>query len=164
MPESVFNCTSARHVGRFDCLTTSLNLNTMDNGRGHFAWWQFCKVPNHTQIGTKKQNTCCKKDLCRKPAYATQASVGFALHWRHNDHDGVSNHQHYDCLLNRLFGHRSKKTLKLRVTGLCVGNTPGRGKCFHLMTSLWSGSWQPSLGLCSITWNYAQLLICIMQS
>ena len=28
-------------------------------------------------------------------------------------------------LLNRLFGHRSKKTSKLRVTGLCAGNSPG---------------------------------------
>ena len=31
----------------------------------------------------------------------------------------------HDCLLNRLFRHRSKKTLKLRVTGLCVENSPG---------------------------------------
>ena len=28
-------------------------------------------------------------------------------------------------LLNRLFRRRSKKTAKLRVTGLCVGNSPG---------------------------------------
>ena len=48
-----------------------------------------------------------------------------ALHWRHNDHDGVSNHQPHGCLLNRLFRRRSKKTSKLRVTGLCVGNSPG---------------------------------------
>ena len=41
------------------------------------------------------------------------------LHWRHNDHDGVSNHQPHGCLLNRLFGRRSKKTSKFRVTGLC---------------------------------------------
>ena len=47
------------------------------------------------------------------------------LHWRHNDHDGVSNHQHHGCLLNRLFRRRSKKTSKLRVTSLCVGNSPG---------------------------------------
>ena len=26
-----------------------------------------------------------------------------SLHWRHNDHDGVSNHQPRGCLLNRLF-------------------------------------------------------------
>ena len=47
------------------------------------------------------------------------------LHWRHNDHDGVSNHQPHGCLLNLLFGRKSKKTSKLRVTGLCAGNSPG---------------------------------------
>ena len=47
------------------------------------------------------------------------------IQWRHNDHDGVSNHQPGGCLLNRLFRRRSKKTSKLRVTGLCVGKSPG---------------------------------------
>ena len=41
--------------------------------------------------------------------------------------DGVSNHQPHDCLLNRSFTHRSKKTSKLRVTGLCAGNSPLTG-------------------------------------
>ena len=41
--------------------------------------------------------------------------------------DGVSNHQPHHCLLNRLFGYSSKKTPKLRVTGLCAGNSPGTG-------------------------------------
>ena len=50
------------------------------------------------------------------------------LQWRHNDRDGVSNHQPHDCLLNRLFRRRSKKTSKLRVTGLCVGNSPVTGE------------------------------------
>ena len=44
-----------------------------------------------------------------------------SLRWRHNGHDSVSNHQPHDCLLNRLYRRRSKKTSKLRVTGLCVG-------------------------------------------
>ena len=52
-------------------------------------------------------------------------STFFSLHWRHNDHDGVSNHQPHGCLFNRLFRRRSKKTSKLRVTGLCAGNSPG---------------------------------------
>ena len=39
--------------------------------------------------------------------------------WRHNECDGVSNHRHLACFLNRLFGSRSKKTSKLRVTGFC---------------------------------------------
>ena len=30
----------------------------------------------------------------------------------------------HDCLLNRLFRRRSKKTSKLRVTDLCAGNSP----------------------------------------
>ena len=50
-----------------------------------------------------------------------------SLQWRHNGRDGVSNHQHHDCLLNR-FRRRSMKTSKLRVTGLCAGNSPGTGE------------------------------------
>ena len=48
-----------------------------------------------------------------------------SLRWRHNGHDGVSNHLPRHCLLHRLFGCRSKKTSKLRVTDLCAGNSPG---------------------------------------
>ena len=52
----------------------------------------------------------------------------FTLRWRHNERDSVSNHQPRDCLFNRLFTHRSKKTSKLRVTGLCAGNSPELGE------------------------------------
>ena len=51
-----------------------------------------------------------------------------SLRWRHNGRDGVSDHQPHDCLLNRLFGCRSKKTSKLRVTGLCAANSPMTGE------------------------------------
>ena len=92
------------------------------------------------------------------------------LQWRQNERDVVSNHQPHDCLLtHRLFGRRSKKTSKLRVTGLCAGNSPGtgefpavtagnspvpgahtkgqwRGKCFHLMTSPWLVEFWSSTG------------------
>ena len=60
--------------------------------------------------------------------HKSKANMHRTLHWRHNDHDGVSNHQPYDCLLNRSFGRRSKKTSKLRVTGFCAGNSPGSGE------------------------------------
>ena len=53
-----------------------------------------------------------------------------ALQWRHNERDCVSNHRRLDCLLNRLFKCRSKKTSKRTpptpitpVTGLCEGNS-----------------------------------------
>ena len=42
-----------------------------------------------------------------------------SLHWRHTERDGVSNHQHLG-----LFRRRSKKTSRLRVTGLWEGNPP----------------------------------------
>ena len=51
-----------------------------------------------------------------------------ALHWRHHGRDGVSNHRRLYCLLNRLFRRKSKNTSKLRVTGLCEGNSPVTGE------------------------------------
>ena len=39
--------------------------------------------------------------------------------------DGIYTDQPHDCLLNRLFKRRSKKTSKLRDPGLCAGNSPG---------------------------------------
>ena len=51
------------------------------------------------------------------------ASTKPTLLWCHNDNDSVSNHQPHDCLLNWLFRHRSKKTSKLCITGLCEGNS-----------------------------------------
>ena len=51
-----------------------------------------------------------------------------SLLWRHNGRHSVYNHQPHGCLLNRLFRHRSRKTSKLRVTGLCAGNSPGAGE------------------------------------
>ena len=58
-----------------------------------------------------------------------------ALQRRHNERDHVSNHKPHDCLCSRLFRRRSKKTSKLRVTGLCVGNSPGTGEFPAQMTS-----------------------------
>ena len=57
------------------------------------------------------------------------------LQWRHNGRDSVSNHQPHDCLLNRLFKRRWKKTSKLCVTGLCAGNLPGTGELLAQMAS-----------------------------
>ena len=73
--------------------------------------------------------------LCHK--LVPDGFMWFTLQWRHNEHHGVSNHQPYDRLLNRLFRRRSQKTSKLRVTGLCAGNSPVTGEFFHLMTSSW---------------------------
>ena len=55
-------------------------------------------------------------------------SSPYPLRWRHNERNDVSNHQPHDCLLNFLFRRRSKKTSKLRATGLCAGNSPVPGE------------------------------------
>ena len=65
---------------------------------------------------------------CTKPSICG-ASVQYLLFVSNGDAcstpaSSVSNHQPHDCLLNRLFTRRSKKTSKLRVTGLCERNSP----------------------------------------
>ena len=52
----------------------------------------------------------------------------YSLQWRHNRCDGIPNYQPHDCSLNRLYRRRSKKTPKLSVTSLCVGNSPVTGE------------------------------------
>ena len=47
-----------------------------------------------------------------------------SLQWRHNARNGVYNYRRLDCLPNRLFRHRSKKTSGICVTGFCERNWP----------------------------------------
>ena len=77
------------------------------------------------------------------------------LRWRHNDHAGVSNHQPHSCLLNRLFRRKSKKTSKLRVTGLCAGNSPGTGEFPAQMASYAENV--------SIWWRHHELVTLLLE-
>ena len=54
--------------------------------------------------------------------------LSITLQWCYNERTVISNQQPHDCLLNRLFGRISKKPSKLRVTGLCAGNSPVIGE------------------------------------
>ena len=84
-----------------------------------------------------------------------------ASQWRHNGRDSVSNHQPHDCLLNCLFRRRWKKTSKLRVTGLCVGNSPVTGEFPTQMASnaenvsIWWRRHGIIQGPCFFPWLYA---------
>ena len=51
-----------------------------------------------------------------------------SLKWHHNECDVVSNHMSFHCFLICWFRRRSKKTSKLRVTGLCAGKSPVTGE------------------------------------
>ena len=102
--------------------------------------------------------------------------------WRHNGRDSISNHKPRDCLLNRLFRCKSKKTWKLRVTGLCAGNSPGTGEfpaqmasnaesvCIwwrhHEVTALWTISQTVYELITEILrkMNSAVILVLMMQS
>ena len=55
------------------------------------------------------------------------------IQWRHNERDGVSNHQPHDCLFSRLFKAQTKENIKTPRTGLLEGihrwpvNSPHKG-------------------------------------
>ena len=66
-------------------------------------------------------------------AYTTSGVLRNTLQWRHNGHDGVSNHLPYDCLLGRVLGaderkHQSSTSLAF-VRGIhrSPGNFPYKG-------------------------------------
>ena len=89
---------------------------------------------------------------CNITKLSTLVQMVASLQWRHNGCDCVSNHQPHDCLLNRLFRRRSKKTPKLRVTGLFAGNSPETGEFPAQMAgntenvSIW---WRHHVAACS---------------
>ena len=92
-------------------------------------------VTSHSRHGSstshKRNGAPCSasnNEIHQFLALLVPMSLPTALQWRHSGRDSVSNHQSHDCLLNRLFRRRSKRTSKLRVTGLCAGNSPVTGE------------------------------------
>ena len=93
-----------------------------------------CCIGNHsTNVAYHIQKCMSQPSLLTCKVMETYQCTNYrnlfvALRWRHNGHDSVSNHQRHDCLLNCLSRRRSKKTSKLRVTGLCAGNWQETGE------------------------------------
>ena len=91
--------------------------------------------------------------------YPSAWHISISLLWRYNGHHGVSNHHPHECLPNRSFMHRSNKTSKLRVTGLCAGNSPETGEFPAQMASnaenvsIW---WRHHV-MHSDSWSYKQM-------
>ena len=122
-----------------DC--PSASKATLMNMDKYFMWIHYEWLHNHNKA--KHNKTVCiflgiyciihiKCFLAMNTPLSSNKPLSIevltSLRWRHNDHAGVSNHQSHGCLLNRLFRCKSKKTSKLRVTGLCAGNSPGTGE------------------------------------
>ena len=115
--------------------------------------WQFLEefeVLRHIYLDQDCSNVACDTSknyhytklsramrACSNVMFSTKIVLKFFLYnlffiyhalQRHNECDGISNHQPHDCLLHCLFRRRSKKTSKLSVTGLCEGNSPVTGE------------------------------------
>ena len=104
--------------------------NTNEHTQELNFWTIFGKSISAQRTSLKRTNTTIFFHIMTSSwiTNTTTNTVGcccYTLHWHHNDHIGVSNHQPRCCLFNRLFRRRSKITSKLRVTGLCAGNSPG---------------------------------------
>ena len=85
--------------------------------------WYIFAPHNTMKSGTTTwiKNCHCIRQF--KAKFVKWAIICILLQWRHNERDGVSTHRRFNGLLNLLFGRRSKKTSKLRVTGFCEGNS-----------------------------------------
>ena len=80
------------------------------------------------EMNTKNTKNEITGTICVGPTTVPLHATPYPIPWRHNRCDGVWNHQPNDCLLNCLFRRRSRRTSKLRVTGLCVGNSQVTGE------------------------------------
>ena len=95
-------------------------------GKTTSLYWIGALVANHmTELGSLQSTQVL---VSNSVISAPNPSIRILLQWCHNGCDDVSNHQPHHCLLNRLFRRRSRKTLKLRFTGLCAGNSPETGE------------------------------------
>ena len=81
---------------------------------------QFAVLCHCALFGQRRSND---KDLMvvLNIVFISWYTLRLTLQWHHTERDGTSNHIRLECFLNRLFRRRSKKTPKLRVTGLCKG-------------------------------------------
>ena len=113
-------------------------------------WWSICRICRHkiyanflrfTYAWHFHRNLFCivyevlQQFISHVNIYKNSERISHVVHKKfkslqrlHNGRKGVSNHQPHHCSLNRLSRCRSKKTSKLRVTGICAGNSPGTGE------------------------------------
>ena len=130
-------CTNSCAVGAWAKVCLDMNVIIDLAGKHNFGkfimtfekpWWNITLDITSGHLGVEIWNVAYASNFFNHLKISQMWPYLVSLRWRHNGHDGISNHQPQDCLLNPLFRRRSKKTSKLRVTGLCVGNSPGTGE------------------------------------
>ena len=136
---SIMNSILINPIHHFKVLTRSLTLQNNNDSkilwtliyRFREARYQFLLITHVRRITQTISTVLCNlinREACQAPNLLPITNHIPSLQWRQNERDGVSNQQPRDCLLSRLIRHRSTKTSKLRVTGLCVGNSSGTGE------------------------------------
>ena len=132
---------------------------------GCYNWWANIQCSGLSPLGeircetgllTHRHQPCrtCSVSGGKRPNRMADISL---LQWRRNGRDGGSNHRRIDCLLNRSFMRRSKKTSKLLVTGLCEGNSSVTGE-FPAQGASIDNERFPRQFLLKLLWHFIQLL------
>ena len=110
----IFMGYSNRNIQLFEAITQFINIidDTSDSAEPDRWYWFHTAIAAHTRWRL--------------------IDSAQSLLWRHKERDGVSNHQLHHCLLNFLFGRRSKITSKLHINGHHASNA----RCYHVPTSI----------------------------
>ena len=84
----------------------------------------FDSLPNIKEVigvGKKLRTYPLSQSVLTRNDLRCSSKQSLSLQWRNNERGGVSNHRRLDFSLECLFWRTSKKTSKLRDTGLCEG-------------------------------------------
>ena len=90
-----------------------------------FTWWKICRIFFSPYIWYR---TVTLQQVFGNLYQWLLCIDIYCLSGHRNMYIFVSNHRQLNCLPNRLFRRRSKKTSKLRATGLCKGKSPVTGE------------------------------------
>ena len=78
------------------------------------TWFFLSYIIHQRRVGHRLLKPFTMEDILQSQYHCCWWPGDASLQWRHNERDGVSYYQRLDCLLNRLFRHKSKKISKPR--------------------------------------------------
>ena len=122
--EMHLKCIITMKVSIYNCTSIDVNFETTDHTTIPCVFTTIygqCHLSSWVGFVSASNSVSCKRTWLDNTGSSLAAK---SLQWRHNGRDSVSNHQPYYCLLNHLFRRRSKKTSKLRITGLYAWSSP----------------------------------------
>ena len=152
-------------------LSRGVNKNQNKTKRYAYKPWAYYRGYNECTLGHDRvrlgmagrcepqpQHSKCP-EISRDPVcyFRRRNFLGECFWWRHNERDGVSSHLRLDCLLNRLFKRRWKKSSKFRVTDLCARISPVTGEMASNAENVFIW-WYERLTVCCETWTLFNLL------